>query len=108
VVIIIGILAAIAIPTILGQREKAWTAEATSDLRGAAIAMEEYFGETGSYRAVGYNAFKRSDNAISITVASATTTSYCINLVHGRLQAAEQNWRFDSGLGRPEKAATCP
>ncbi len=38
VVIIIGILAAIAIPTFLAQREKAWEAAAQSDLRNAAAA----------------------------------------------------------------------
>ena len=36
VVIIIGILAAIAIPTFLNQREKAWRKAAQSDLRIAA------------------------------------------------------------------------
>src|SRR5215213_9043752 len=38
VVIIIGILAAIAIPTFLAQRERAWEAAAQSDLRNAAAA----------------------------------------------------------------------
>ncbi len=38
VVIIIGILAAIAIPTFLAQRERAWEATAQSDVRNAAAA----------------------------------------------------------------------
>ncbi len=38
VVIIIGVLAAIAIPTFLAQRERAWEAQAQSDLRNAAAA----------------------------------------------------------------------
>ena len=38
VIIIIGILAAIAIPTFLAQRERAWEAAAQSDLRNAAAA----------------------------------------------------------------------
>src|SRR5215212_8923029 len=38
VIIIIGILAAIAIPVFLAQREKAWEAAAKSDLRNAAAA----------------------------------------------------------------------
>ena len=38
VVIIIGILAAIAIPVLLAQREQAWDATAESDLRNAASA----------------------------------------------------------------------
>src|SRR5215212_2170302 len=38
VIIIIGVLAAIAIPTFLAQRERAWEAAAQSDLRNAAAA----------------------------------------------------------------------
>lgn len=42
VVIIIGILAAIAIPTFLAQRSRAQDAAATSDLRNAATNAETY------------------------------------------------------------------
>src|SRR5215204_4896134 len=38
VIIIIGILAAIAIPVFLSQREKAWAASAASELRNMAAA----------------------------------------------------------------------
>ncbi len=40
VVIIIGILAAIAIPTFLSQRERGWEAELTSAVRNAALEIE--------------------------------------------------------------------
>ena len=40
VVIIIGILAAIAIPAFLSQRERAWQAELTSGLRNSALEVE--------------------------------------------------------------------
>ncbi len=42
VVIIIGILAAIAIPVFLNQREAAWRSSVESDLRNAALALETY------------------------------------------------------------------
>jgi len=42
VVIIIGILAAIAIPVFLNQREAAWRASVESDLRNAALAIESF------------------------------------------------------------------
>jgi type IV pilus assembly protein PilA len=42
VVIIIGILAAIAIPVFLNQRESAWRSAAESDARNAAIAIETF------------------------------------------------------------------
>ncbi|WP_370325040.1 prepilin-type N-terminal cleavage/methylation domain-containing protein [Euzebya sp.] len=40
VVIIIGILAAIAIPTFLNQRERGWEAELTSTVRNLALEVE--------------------------------------------------------------------
>ena len=42
VVIIIGILAAIAIPVFLNQRESAWKASIASDLKNTAILAETY------------------------------------------------------------------
>ena len=42
VVIIIGILAAIAIPVFLNQRESAWKASVASDLKNAAVVVETY------------------------------------------------------------------
>src|SRR5919199_493356 len=54
VVIIIGILAAIAIPTFLEQREKAWEAAAQSDLRNAAAAATSCSADnSGSYATCG-------------------------------------------------------
>jgi len=42
VVIIIGILAAIAIPVFLNQREGAWRASVESDVKNAVLAVETY------------------------------------------------------------------
>jgi type IV pilus assembly protein PilA len=49
VVLIIGILAAIAIPAFLGQREKAQDGEAKSAVRNAASAAEAYYTDNQSY-----------------------------------------------------------
>jgi type IV pilus assembly protein PilA len=54
VVIIIGLLAAIAIPAFLGQRNKANDAAAKSLVRNGATAMEAYFSDGNTY--VGANA----------------------------------------------------
>jgi type IV pilus assembly protein PilA len=50
VVLIIGILAAVAIPGYLSQRESAWVAAVKNDVHGAAVAAE-HFGarHDGSY-----------------------------------------------------------
>ncbi|MGV3561921.1 MAG: type IV pilin protein [Nocardioides sp.] len=49
VVVIIGILAAVAIPVFLNQREKAADAGTKSDLKNAATLMETYFVDAQSY-----------------------------------------------------------
>ena len=49
VVIIIGILAAIAIPVFLNQRERAWRGSTESDARNAAIEVETQATREGNY-----------------------------------------------------------
>ncbi len=50
VVLIIGILAAIAIPAFLSQRERAWESELTSNVRNMALEIEaEAVQDGGSY-----------------------------------------------------------
>jgi type IV pilus assembly protein PilA len=51
VIIIIGILAAIAIPVFLNQRQKGWDAAVTSDLRNAATAEETHLTENNVHTA---------------------------------------------------------
>ena len=51
VVLIIGILAAIAIPSFLSQRQKAQDAEAKTDARTAQTAEETYFTNENAYTA---------------------------------------------------------
>jgi type IV pilus assembly protein PilA len=47
VILVIGILAAIAIPVLMRQREKGWDAAVASDLRNAAIAQDAFLTEGG-------------------------------------------------------------
>ena len=49
VVTIIALLAAIAIPQFLGQRERAWQSNAQSDVHNAVIAAQSYVTENDSY-----------------------------------------------------------
>jgi type IV pilus assembly protein PilA len=72
VIIIIGILAAIAIPVFLNQRQKGYDAQTKSDLRNAATAEETYFTDQNAYSTdVGTGAnlvtYKKSPNAGAIT-----------------------------------------
>ena len=54
VIIIIGILAAIAIPVFLNQRRKAVDASLKSDLKSVALAMETYFADKQAYPEEGF------------------------------------------------------
>jgi type IV pilus assembly protein PilA len=47
VIIIIGVLAAIALPALMRQREKAWDVAVESDLRNAAMAQDAYLTDGG-------------------------------------------------------------
>jgi len=114
VVIIIGILAAIAIPTFLNQREKAWAKASQSDLRNAATQMEEFFSDNGTYLptstapattpATIVAAFKESE---SVTVTGfANQAGYCLRAAHGKLADV---YVLRSTVGRPQKVtATAP
>jgi type IV pilus assembly protein PilA len=56
VVLIIGILAAVAIPTFLSQKNKAYASNAKSDLKNAQTIVESFAnGNGGSYPLVGAN-----------------------------------------------------
>jgi type IV pilus assembly protein PilA len=90
VIIIIGILAAIAIPVFLNQRQKGWEAAVQSDLRNAATAQETYLTQNDSYtsvvadlEAVGfkYSADKNYKDAatVKIDIVSANAgNDYCM------------------------------
>ena len=116
VVIILGILGAIALPTFMNQREKAWRKAAVSDLRSAAVLMESYFDDQGTYLSVGAVApgvtprytFHTSGDAngnveVSLPVAGITTsTRYCLEADHIKLGApGTVDFHFDNLDGRP-------
>ena len=102
VVIIIGILAAIAIPVFLAQRERAWNSEAQSDLRNAAVAMETYYTDNGVYAAAGLDGafgFNSSPNTTTTANVTADGTNvdgqvYCLTANHTNLT---DNWHLGSG-----------
>jgi len=84
VIIIIGILAAIAIPTFLSQRLKAQQAASTSDTRNAASAETLYYADNDTFTATitGANSletqgFRQSSN-VTTTAPLANATTYCV------------------------------
>jgi type IV pilus assembly protein PilA len=84
VILIIGILAAIALPAFLNQREKAQDSEAKSAVRTAQTAMETYYTDTQSYAAATDVLLEGIEpsltNANVFTVTGNTATAYTVNV----------------------------
>jgi len=83
VILIIGILAAIALPTFLGQRDKAADSSAKSDARNAVSQMEscttDAAGSAASaVTACSTNAQVRGSGDSAVTVDAAATPGYTI------------------------------
>jgi len=82
VVVIIGILAAIAIPKFANTKEKAYVAAMKSDLRNLVTAEESYFADQVSYTtataAINYN----SSSGVTVVIGSATGTGWAATAAH--------------------------
>jgi type IV pilus assembly protein PilA len=74
VILIIGILAAIALPTFLGQRAKAQDASAKSDVRNAVSQMESCFTDAQTYVGCGTGA----GNSATVVAGSATADAFAV------------------------------
>jgi type IV pilus assembly protein PilA len=72
VVLIIGILAAIAIPAFLGQREKAQDGEAKSYVRNAASAAEAFYTDNQTYDGMTLAALKEIEPTLEDEPKSGT------------------------------------
>ena len=62
VIVILGVLSAIAIPNYLGAQKKAARAEAKSNLESLAIALEQYYAVNGNYGADGNYTYCQTEN----------------------------------------------
>jgi type IV pilus assembly protein PilA len=122
VIIIIGILAAIAIPVFLNQRQKGYDAQAKSDARNAATLEETYLTDYSSYVALADATTtpllaKKSSNVTSIAVitysdvnhggkatsGTANNGGYCVDA----LSASGSHFYYDSAAGGLTTTA-CP
>ena len=120
VIIIIGILAAIAIPTFLAQRERAWEAATRSDLRNAAAAATSCSTQNGGdytncvdvateLQPAGFN-----PTADVTVTADSTATTWHATATHAIDDTVYEFWTDPGavpagmGAGRVECTAACP
>jgi type IV pilus assembly protein PilA len=109
VVIIIGVLAAIAIPVYLDQRQQSFIATVQSDARNGAAAANAYAtAHDGNYAGMtaanlqSTYGWKLSPDVINPTVTVAGGgASFTLSVEHNLVQDANQDvWTFDSTTGR--------
>ena len=107
VIIIIGILAAIAIPVFLNQRQKGWDAQAKSDLKNMATAQETYLTDFGAYSSSVPNlqlaGFKTSANVNAHTATGVLGDSYTLSVC----SQSKFTWTYTSATGVPAKGSAC-
>jgi type IV pilus assembly protein PilA len=97
VILIIGILAAIGIPTLLRQRDAADQAAVQSDLRNLAVQAESYFHTTNTYNGFAGSAAyaeHRWTDGVNGSVAATGANSYCFQAVRGT-----QTWSVRTNPG---------
>ena len=80
--VIIGILAAIAIPKFSSTKEKAYVAAMKSDLRNMATSEEAYFADNQTYTKVLTAMNFTATTAVTATVTSASGTGWAANTTH--------------------------
>ncbi len=88
VVVIIGILAAIAIPKFSATREKAYFAAMKSDLKNLASQQEIYYADNYAYSAVVADLGFVSSEGVTVGIG-ATTSGWDASATHSALGATE-------------------
>lgn len=89
VVVIIGILAAIAIPKFSATREKAYFAAMKSDLKNLASQQEIYYADAYSYTTdTDALAFTNSEG-VNVALSSVSTSGWAAAATHSALGTAE-------------------
>jgi type IV pilus assembly protein PilA len=82
VVVIIGILAAIAIPKFANTKGKAYAASMRSDLRNLAVSQESYFYDNGAYSNSLAAMNVNPSNGVTITIGAATPQGWNAQAEH--------------------------
>jgi type IV pilus assembly protein PilA len=83
VLVIIGILLAIAVPSYLGFKDRANKTAASANVRSAVPAVETYFSDNNGYTGMNATNLAAIDAGIKITVVSASASTYCISDTQG-------------------------
>jgi type IV pilus assembly protein PilA len=112
VVIIIGILAAIAIPMFMNQRTSARESAVESGLRNAATYMEIVYTEGSNYPtadAAGLTALNTAgfrDGDITVSIEDSGANGFCLEGIHGADNTVRGAYDSDEGTPFTEPSET--
>ena len=102
VMIIIGILAAIAIPTYLSQQAEAKDTAARAQLRTAATSQQLYYAKENTYASnatdLEAHGFRQGDQKVEVKTTSGT--AYCM-----QAQGGSGAFKITAAAGKPEPGA---
>lgn len=82
VIIIIGLLAAFAVPRLSSARGRAFSSTLESDLRNLAVAEEAYYYEHGSYTQDMSRLFVTASPGVTVSVSAAGSMGWSATAVH--------------------------
>ncbi len=101
VVVIIGILAAIAIPKFSNTKEKAYVAAMKSDLRNLVTAEESYFADNLTYGSIAnLGTAYTSSQGVTVATSAVTATGWSASATHtGTAQACTLALGAAAGTG---------
>jgi type IV pilus assembly protein PilA len=91
VLVIIGILLAIAVPSYLGFKDRANKSAAQANIRSAVPAVEAYYADYGTYSTtavapapgLSLASLQAIDAGIKVSVVSGSAATYCISATSG-------------------------
>lgn len=89
VVVIIGILAAIAIPKFSATREKAYFAAMKSDLKNLASQQEIYYADNYSYTTSTSDLAFTNSEGVTVAFDEATTSGWAAHATHSALGSTQ-------------------
>lgn len=101
VVVIIGILAAIAIPKFSATREKAFYAAMKSDLKNLASQQEIYYSDHYTYSNVTTDLGFVSSEGVNVGFENVTNTGWAATATHTAMGANEGCSIYYGGAGAP-------